>query len=584
MSTLFLWGGAASRGLAARGSAWGGWLGAAMAALALMVEGALAEPSGTSVVHRVSAPSERLEMTVNTSRILTLDQKIPVAQVNNPEVLELTALSPNQIQILAKRAGVTQVNLWDEQNQIHTVDVIVYGDAQELTLLLQSQFPTASLKVIPLSNSVLISGVVDDPNHVQRIVAIAEDYYPRVQNHITVAGVQQVLLQVRVMEVSRTKLRSLGIDFADLTRTGDFVGQSVSGLLAASSGATFDVPSGGMLPSAATGPTGGQTFQFGIVEPGNSFFGVIEALQQKNLAKILAEPNLVTVSGRPAFFNVGGEFPILVPQSLGTVSIQFRRFGTQVDFVPIVLGNGIIRLEVRPRVSEPDSALSVVINGTNVPALKVREVETGVEMRAGQTLAIAGLVQNRLEASSRGLPFLSDLPWIGAAFGRRREQTNEIELLILVTPQLVEAMDPCDVPPGGPGLDTVNPTDGQLYGRGHLEVPRRPPQATRCQHGMSPANHLYEVVSPQSEAPNVEPLPEVERSDEGNPHPELPKDESAEGDAEGLRVHATSSRRRAVPRGDSARDSRSSRRTWSGGQPAAKPPGMVGPVGYEPLP
>lgn len=584
MSTLFLSRGPVSRGLTARGPARAGWLAAVMAALALTVQRAPAEPQGTSVVHRVSAPSERLEMTVNTSRILTLDQKIPVAQVNNPEILELTALSPNQIQILAKRAGVTQVNLWDEQNQIHTVDVIVYGDAQELTLLLQSQFPTASLKVIPLSNSVLISGVVDDPNHVQRIVAIAEDYYPRVQNHITVAGVQQVLLQVRVMEVSRTKLRSLGIDFADLTRTGDFVGQSVSGLLAASTGATFDTTSGGMLPNATTAPTGGQTFQFGIVEPGNSFFGVIEALQQKNLAKILAEPNLVTVSGRPAFFNVGGEFPILVPQSLGTVSIQFRRFGTQVDFVPIVLGNGIIRLEVRPRVSEPDNTLSVVINGTNVPALKVREVETGVEMRAGQTLAIAGLVQNRLEASNRGLPFLSDLPWIGAAFGRRREQTNEIELLILVTPQLVEAMDPCDVPPGGPGLDTASPTDGQLYGRGHLEVPRRPPQATRCQHSIAPDSRVYEAAPPQSDAPNVEPLPDVESTDEGNPPPELPKDKSAERDAGGLRVHATSSRRRAVTRGDSARDSRSSRRARAGGQPAPTPPGMVGPVGYEPLP
>lgn len=540
-------------------------------------------PPAPSLVHRVSAPSERLEMTVNTSRILTLDQKIPVAQVNNPEILELTALSPNQIQILAKRAGVTQVNLWDEQNEIHTVDVIVYGDAQELTMLLQSQFPTASLKVIPLSNSVLISGVVDDPNHVQRIVAIAEDYYPRVQNHITVAGVQQVLLQVRVMEVSRTKLRSLGIDFADLTRTGDFVGQSVSGLLAASSGATFDVTSGGMLPSAATGPTGGQTFQFGIVEPGNSFFGVIEALQQKNLAKILAEPNLVTVSGRPAFFNVGGEFPILVPQSLGTVSVQFRRFGTQVDFVPIVMGNGIIRLEVRPRVSEPDSTLSVVINGTNVPALKVREVETGVEMRAGQTLAIAGLVQNRLEASSRGLPFLSDLPWIGAAFGRRREQTNEIELLILVTPQLVEAMDPCDVPPGGPGLDTANPTDAQLYGRGYLEVPRRPPHATRHHHGPLPAHPDHEALpppeSPSENEPDLEPLPNVDSPDE-NPPP-TPQDTSAQRQAS-VRAQPASSRRRAAARRDDGRSAPSSRQTRSAPRPM--PPGMVGPVGYEPLP
>ena len=164
-----------------------------------------------SIVRKLQSTSERMEMTVNTSRILSLDQKIPQAQVNNPEILHLTPLSPNQIQVSAKKPGVTQVNLWTEGKQIYTVDVIVRGDARELGETLKSQFPSASLQVVPVANSVMISGYVDQPEHVNHIIRIAEEYYPKVINNITVSGVQQVLLHVRVMEVSRTKLRSPGI-------------------------------------------------------------------------------------------------------------------------------------------------------------------------------------------------------------------------------------------------------------------------------------------------------------------------------------------------------------------------------------
>jgi hypothetical protein len=153
------------------------------------------------------------------------------------------------------------------------------------------------------------------------------------------------------------------------------------------------------------------------------------------------------------------------------VSIQYRKFGTQVDFVPIVLGNGVIRLEVRPRISEIDDSRSIVINGTSVPGLRVREIDTGAEMRAGQTLAIAGLVQFRSQNQRRGILWLGDLPVIGAAFRSMQSQINEIELLIMVTPQLVEAMDPCEVPPTGPGLATAEPSDAELVIRGHVEVP-----------------------------------------------------------------------------------------------------------------
>jgi pilus assembly protein CpaC len=162
-------------------------------------------PSGKpSVVFKVRGPSERMEMTVHTSRILTMDQKIPQAQVNNPDILELTPLSPTQIQVSAKTAGVTQINLWGEDQKLYTVDVIVFGDARELEMLLRSAFPTAALKVTPVANAVMISGFVDQPERIERIIRIAEEYYPKVINNMNVGGCQQVLLRVRVMEVSRT--------------------------------------------------------------------------------------------------------------------------------------------------------------------------------------------------------------------------------------------------------------------------------------------------------------------------------------------------------------------------------------------
>ena len=184
-----------------------------LAALAQQPSTPSAKPS---VIFKVHGPSERLEMTVHTSRILTMDQKIPQAQVNNPDILELTPLSPNQIQVSAKTAGVTQINLWGEDQKLYTVDVIVYGDAKELEMVLRSAFPTAALKVTPVANAVMISGFVDQPERIERIIRIAEEYYPKVINNMTVGGCQQVLLHVKVMEVSRTKLRRLGFDFSNV--------------------------------------------------------------------------------------------------------------------------------------------------------------------------------------------------------------------------------------------------------------------------------------------------------------------------------------------------------------------------------
>ena len=427
------------------------------------------DPLSPPVIHKIQSANDRLEMTVNSSRLLTLDQKIPRAQVNNKEIADLTPLAPNVIQIFAKKAGVTQVNLWDEHNQIYSVDVVVVGDARELNMLLQSQFPHATIRVQPSANSVILSGFVPEPDQVAQVIKIAEDYYPKVITMLKVGGVQEILLHVKVFEVSRTKLRNLGFDFAH-SNGGSFVGSSISGLLDASSATT-----GGAIASGAANGLAGDTVRFGIVgSSGNTaFFGFLDAMRKYSLAKIVAEPTLVTISGRPASFNDGGEIPILEPGGLGTTTIDWKKFGTQVDFVPIVLGNGRIRLEVRPRVSQLDYSIGVSIPGTTstTPGLDVREVETGVEMLPGQTLAIAGLLFKEVDYTNTGIPILADLPWFGAAFRSTHEQVNDKELLIMVTPELVNAMNPGEVPPCMPGMCSDSPNDAQLYGRGYSEVP-----------------------------------------------------------------------------------------------------------------
>jgi pilus assembly protein CpaC len=414
-----------------------------------------------SVIRKISSRSEKIELTTNSSRILTLERKIPRVQVNNPELVAVTPLSATEIQLSAKKAGVTQVNLWDEEGNIHTIDLLIYGDARELALALQTQFPHSSIQVYRYSDSLVLKGYIDQPENVTPIMRLAEDYAPKVINNLTVCGAQQVLLKVRVYEVSRTKLRRLGVDWAYIGPNGGFVLNSVNEILRLDGIGSLD-----------TNNT--DTFSFGIVKDGEAFFGFLDALQRRQVAKVLAEPNLVAVSGRPAKFLSGGEIAYLVAQGgVGntTFSVEFKQFGTIVDFVPIVLGNGTIRLEVRPEVSTPDPVLGTISNGQAIPGFRTRFVETAVEMKAGQTFAIAGLVDERVTTFNRGLPYVSDLPIIGVPFRKTEDTVDEIELLILVTPEFVEGMDPHEAPCQVPGFASVPPTNCQLYCSGHVEVP-----------------------------------------------------------------------------------------------------------------
>lgn len=422
-------------------------------------------------VRLVSADNhQNVRMVINTSRELSTDKPFQRVRIQNPNILSVIPLEGgNRLQISALQAGVTQLDLLAGDDSVHTIEVMVIGDARELEAILRQHFPAANLSITPVQQGAIVAGVVTSDEHVEQVISIAELYFPTVINRVNVLGVHTVQLETQIMEVSRTKLRELGIDWG-VINGNDIVTQSVSGVLSNASN------------SSALVTSGAETFKVGVVTDSTTFLGAVRALRQNNLVKVLANPTITAVDGRPASFNAGGEIPIVVPAGLGQVAIQYREYGTRVDMVAKVRGEGRIWLEVRPYVSEIDPTRSVTLQGISVPGLRSRFLETGVELQAGQTLALGGLLQMRTETINTGLPFFGDLPYVGALFRSTRELQNEVELLITVTPNFAGAMDPCEVPYGGPGLSTTNPTDSELYLKGYMEVPL----AAGCANGCSP--------------------------------------------------------------------------------------------------
>lgn len=434
-------------------------LGQAIILLAILggsVSSALAQGGENAAEEsRLGNRGQRLELTVNTSQVLRPGKRIPRLFVANPEIVQATPLAEDEIQIAALMPGVTQLNLWDEDGRITTWDVLVSPDAKQLREVLESEFPEATLRVRPLAKSVYITGYVPRPEMVHEITTLAKDYHKDVISGIVVGGVQQVALHVKVMEVSRTKLRQLGLDW-------QFLGEDV----------IITQGAGSLFAQAGNAPgSGGDTIRFAVFGDASAFLGYLQALRSQELIKILSEPTLVTMTGRPATFLSGGSFPIIVPSGLGNFTVQWRTYGTQVDFVPLVLGDGTIRLDVRGSVSELDPSRGAELAGTKVPGVTERNVDTSVELQAGQSLALAGLIQNRVEANNRGIPLLADVPVVGRFFSRVEEKTNEVELLVIVTPELIAPLNPHELPPCGPGQLTTSPSDKELYAYGYLEVP-----------------------------------------------------------------------------------------------------------------
>ncbi len=397
----------------------------------------------------------------------------------------------------------------------------------------------------------------------------------RVINNIRVGGCQHVLLHVRIMEVSRTKLRRLGFDFSKVTGAST-VSSGAAGLLNTIVTTPASVISTNALNTGTT-TAGLGNFAFGVVNGNSAFFGVLDALREDDLAKTLAEPTLTSINGRSASFRAGGEFYIIPNGQNGGPPLTVK-YGTQLDFVPVVLGNGRVHLDVRATISEPDPSQPSQYQ----PAIKDRTAETHAELVAGQTLAIAGLVQTQIEAQNSGLPWISEVPYLGAAFRTVHEQRNEIELLIMATPEFAEAMDANEVPLCGPGTQTTSPSDWELFMKGHIEVPNCCPTGG----GNGPGG-------PGSDAGGGPP-PDGLMPPPGEQVPAPPPTDGPGQDAgatrDGSRPAAAATARRRPEAGYAGAGSGGPYNRYNPAGPAeaaspagsrSGPPGLIGPIGYD---
>lgn len=436
---------------------------------------------GDHVFH-IAQQKSRISVVQLQSRILELPNRIQVVTDFNEDTLEVTALSSNRVRVFAKAAGATSVTLIDEFDNSYTIDVFVEADVRELQAYLERLFPGSAIEVLALRDSVVLRGWVTEPDRIPQIIAVARQFYPNVHNQMSVGGVTQVQLHVKVLEVQRSKLERLGINWLGLGQ--NFYVHSAPGGLAPITNAAV-VP--GQLPTATFAPAAfaNSAMSFAVTGSSGFFHAFVDALRTENLAKVLAEPVLVTTSGRPATMLSGGEFPVLVPGSVGTTTIQFREFGVRMEAVPIVLGNGRLRLDIAPEVSERDVQNAVQVNGFTVPGIVTRRVNTQVEMRFGETLMIGGLIQRRKVGSTSKIPFLGELPWVGAAFRRTSFEWGETELLILVTPHMAAPMQPCQEPNPGLGFNSDDPVNCELFADGMIEVPYYGPD---CPDGACPVD------------------------------------------------------------------------------------------------
>ena len=424
----------------------------------------------------------KISLKVNNTTVVKTTRPYKRVSVGQPDVADFNAIAPTSILLTAKKPGTTQLIIWDDQERSQVIDVNVAMDLEALKDSLKTAFPNSRIDASYSSGTIVLRGQVTDLDAADHAVQIATPFAGKVVNMLEVAGGQQVMLQVRFAEISRSATHALGINGAYVD--GSFIGaNNVAGLNPLSA---FTPGSVGNTPTNA-----GANLREQNINPSVTLFGAgqigsfylqafIEALRQNNLLRILAEPNLTAISGQEASFLAGGEFPIPVAQGGagsggGTaITIEFREFGVKLTFVPIVLGDGRIRLKVAPEVSDLDFTTAVRFGGFVVPGLSQRKVTTTVELGDGQTFAIAGLLNNNVTATKDVVPVLGDLPIVGPLFRSVRYQRKETELIVIVTPHLVAPLNPSQVPLL-PGEKWHHPTEGELFWKQDIGGPEKTP-------------------------------------------------------------------------------------------------------------
>jgi pilus assembly protein CpaC len=375
--------------------------------------------------------------------VVTAPTNLARVSVTDPATASAVIVSPTQVLIHGLTPGSITLLLWDEQNQTRSYEVQVQLDIQGLRQTVRQAFPNEAITVEQSESTVILNGQVSSKVVVDQTVALAQSRTRNVVNLLTTPDENNmVLLQVRFAEVSKVAMQQLGMN---LFSTG---AANTPGAI--STGQFGKISAQSQLTSAIGAHTSGFTSSLNLGDLLNIFVFrpdlnlglIIEAMAQKNLLEVLAEPNILALNGVEASFLAGGEFPFPVVQggtNFSSVTIMFKEFGVRLKFTPNIMADGRIRLKVAPEVSSLDFANGLRISGFDVPAVTSRRADTQVLLLDGQSFAIAGLMDNRVTQLSTKIPGLGDLPIIGKLFQSRMQNKSNTELLVVVTPRVVKA-------------------------------------------------------------------------------------------------------------------------------------------------
>ena len=418
---------------------------------ALWISAVLLFAATTVDAQQQAAQIPQVSVTAGRSTIVTTTFDVTRIAITNPAIADAVVVKPREVLVDGKSPGTITLMVWGATERVQ-YDIVVEQPVSSLEQQLHQLFPTEEIAVAVNADGIVLSGRASSTQVMLRIGEIVRAAQPKanVINMLQVPGgsdAQQVMLQVRIAEVNRRALSELGTTlFTGPTGAGDWIGRS----------STQQFPSVEFKDLERT-QTGSALDLKGKMEFSdflNIFLfntnwnagALVRALKQTGHFQSLAEPNLIAYNGREASFLAGGEFPVPIVTALGQVTIQFKEFGVRLNFTPTIAGD-LIRLKVRPEVRELDFNNGITLEGFRIPALQTRRAETEVELRDGQSFAVAGLIDNTAQIDSAAIPLLSQVPIIGHLFKSKADRKERTELLVLITPRLVRALNPDEVPP-----------------------------------------------------------------------------------------------------------------------------------------
>ncbi|HEY2616164.1 MAG TPA: type II and III secretion system protein family protein [Acetobacteraceae bacterium] len=373
--------------------------------------------------------SKRLAIEADQAQVIQLSEPAKTVFVANPDIADVQVPTPTSFLVYGKKAGTTTVFAISESGATTSYTVRVSRPVGEISGAVHAAVPGAKVRVISNPDGVTITGSVDSPRDAERLKSAARQYLgdkETINFDVAIDMATQITLRVQVAEVSRTVDKALGVNWSAIGNIGTI------GRFPTFPALTLNGNNNTTAPTTNPGNP---------LNLGGSFGALITALDQQGLATILAEPSLTAISGETANFLAGGEFPIPVPQGNQVTTIEYKNFGVSLAFTPTVLDGNRISMMVRPEVSQLTTTGAITLNGVTVPALEVRRAETTVELASGESFAIAGLFQNNGQNDISGLPFLGNIPILGALFRSTDFKRNESELVIIVTPYIVRPAD-----------------------------------------------------------------------------------------------------------------------------------------------